>query len=244
MILENKVAIITGAKQGIGEGIAKKLAAEGCSLLLADIDEEGCKKVADEVSVGGIKAIAVKCDISKKEDTEMLAAKAKEVFGKVDILVNNAGIYPFKQFAEMTEDDWDKVLNINLRGDFLVIKSVLNLISEGGSIINISSIASIIGFAGLSHYCASKSGINGLTRALSLELAAKNIRVNAIAPGAIETPGAAADEKIMQQTIAAIPMKRMGTPDDIAGAVVYLGSGLSNYVTGQVIIVDGGWTVP
>ena len=243
MLLKNKVAIVTGAGQGIGAGIAKKLAGEGCNLVLADLNEENCQKVAGEISDAGVKIIVAKCDISKKEDVESLMSKVKENFGKVDILVNNAGIYPFKPFAEMTVEDWDKVININLRGDFLMIKSALGLIAGGGSIINISSIASIVGFSGLSHYCASKSGINGLTRALALELAPKNIRINAIAPGAIETPGAATDEKVMAQTIAAIPMKRMGTPEDIAGAVIFLASNLSSYITGQVIVVDGGWTV-
>ena len=159
------------------------------------------------------------------------------------MLVNNAGIYPFKPFQDMQLDDWDKVMNVNLRSVFLTSQAASKVMSEGGRIINISSIASVIGFQGLVHYCASKSGVNGFTRALALELAPKNITVNAVLPGAIETPGAQMPEDTKQQTIANIPLQRIGNPDDIANMVSFLASDKSSYITGQTFIVDGGWTL-
>jgi len=242
--LKNKVAIITGAGQGIGRGIALRLAKENCSVVVSDLNEENAQKVADEINQSGQKAIAIKCDVSQKIDVDNLISKTVESFGRLDILVNNAGIYPFKPFMEMTEEDWDKVLAVNLKSIFLSSKAATEVMKEGSKIVNISSIASIKGFAGLTHYCASKGGLNGFDRALALELAAKKINVNAVAPGAIETPGAAmSDEKIKQQTIAGIPLARMGEPEDIANAVLFLSTEEASYITGQVIVVDGGWTI-
>ena len=170
--------------------------------------------------------------------------KTKEFFGGLDILVNNAGIYPFKSFTEITENDWDRVLSVNLKSVFLCSQKSLEIMSNGGSIINISSIASLVGFNSLTHYCASKGAVNSMIRALALEVADRKIRVNAVAPGSIETPGANnPDENIKKQTISMIPLARMGQAEDIAGAVVFLASDLSSYITGQVIVVDGGWTL-
>ncbi len=243
MILKGKVAVVTGAGQGIGLGIAEALAGAGCSVVLGDINLESCEKAAKSIEKFKVKAAAVKCDVSKKADAENLISAAVNKFGKIDILVNNAGIFPFVDMANMKESDWDKVLGINLKGVFLCSQAAANAMKDGGRIISISSIASLIGFRGLSHYCASKSGINGFTRALALELAQKKITVNAVAPGAIDTPGAASDEKTKKQTIAGIPLGRMGKPEDIANAVVFLASDMAGYITGQVIAVDGGWTV-
>jgi 3-oxoacyl-[acyl-carrier protein] reductase len=189
--------------------------------------------------------LAVKCDVSNKADVDNLINEASKKFKNIDVLVNNAGIYPFVTFDKMTEKDWDKVLDVNLKSIFLTSKAVLRAMSSGGRIINISSIASLVGFEGLVHYCASKGGINGMIRALALELAPKKITVNAVAPGAIDTPGAtsAMDEKTRKQTIALIPWARYGLPEDIANAVVFLASEKSDYITGQVITVDGGWTL-
>ncbi|MBN2111713.1 SDR family oxidoreductase [Candidatus Woesearchaeota archaeon] len=242
MLLKGKTAVVTGASRGIGLGIALALAKEGCNVVLGDIDLKGCEEAAKKVQKLKVKAFAVKCDVSKKAEVDSMISSAAKKFGKVDILVNNAGIFPFVDFSKMSEAEWDRVLDINLKGVFLCSQAAAKSMKEGGRIISISSIASIIGFSGLSHYCASKGGINGFTRALALELAPRKINVNAVAPGAIDTPGAASDEKTRKQTVMGIPLGRMGTPEDIANAVVFLASEKSDYITGQVIVVDGGWT--
>ena len=245
MLLENKVAIVTGAGQGIGQGIARALAQEKCQVVVSDIDQAGGEKVAAELKRLGVKAIAVQCDVSKKSEVEALFQQTFKEFGRLDILVNNAGIFPFVPFAKMQEADWDKVIDVNLKSVFLCSQAALKIMSEGGRIINVSSIAAFVGFAGLVHYCASKGGINGLIRALALEVAPKKITVNAVAPGVIDTPGASqvSSAESIKQTIAMIPLARMGRPEDIAEAVVFLASAKAGYITGQTIIVDGGWTL-
>ena len=242
MMLKNKVAVVTGARQGIGLGIALALAKEGCNVVVSDL--ENCETALEQVKKEGVLGLAIKCDVSKKQEVESLFEQAKKEFGKVDILINNAGIFPFIAFDKMTESDWDKVIDVNLKSIFLCSKEALNIMPDGGRIINISSIAGFVGFEGLTHYCASKGAINSFVRALALEVASKKITVNAVAPGAIETPGASmgSDEQ-KQQTIKAIPLNRMGQPQDIANAVVFLASNNADYITGQTIIVDGGWTL-
>lgn len=242
MQTKNKTAVVTGAGKGIGKGIAIALAKEGYNIVVSDIILDDCENVAGQIKETGIQALAVKCDVSRKDEVGDLFSKVAEKFGGVDILVNNAGIYPSVSFEKMSEDDWDQVMNINLKGMFFCTKEALKKMPEGGRIINISSIAAEVGFFGLVHYCASKGGVNAFTRALSLELAQRKITVNAVAPGAIDTPGAKSDEGTKKQTIAAIPLKRMGQPEDIANAVAFLASKESGYITGQTIIVDGGWT--
>ena len=243
MQLKNKTAIVTGSGQGIGLGIALALAKEGCNVVISDLNPETCKSALDEVKKIGGEAIAVPCNVTNREDVDNLINSAINQFGQLDIIVNNAGIYPFVPFKDMTEVDWDKVMLVNMKGVFFCSQAALKVMKAGSKIINISSIASFVGFEGLVHYCASKGGINGFTRALALELAPQNITVNAVAPGAIETPGAKMTEEARKGTESAIPLKRIGTPDDIAGAVVYLASDSANYVTGQIITVDGGWTI-
>ena len=243
MSLKNKTAIVTGARQGIGKGIVLALVKEGCNIVVSDIVEDDCKKVVEEIEKLEVRGLAVKCDVSKKDEVDNLIKKTIEKFGKLDILVNNAGIYPFKSFMEMTESDWDKVMNVNLKSIFLCSQTAAKEMNSGSKIINISSIAAFVGFEGLVHYCASKGGVNAMVRALALELAQKKIIVNVIAPGAIDTPGATSSEEQKKQTISAIPWARMGTSEDIANAVVFLASEKSNYITGQVIVVDGGWTL-
>jgi NAD(P)-dependent dehydrogenase (short-subunit alcohol dehydrogenase family) len=245
MILKDKVAIVTGARQGIGKGIALALASEGCQVVVSDINLADCEKVVSEVEKLGVKGLAIACDVSKKSDVDELITQTIKEFGQLDILVNNAGIYPFKPFMDMTEADWDKVMAVNLKGVFLCSQAAVRQMKPGSKIVNISSIASVVGFEGLTHYCATKGGVNAMIRALALELALKKINVNAVAPGAIETPGAtgAMSEDMKKGTIAAIPWKRMGVPDDIAQAVVFLASDKADYITGQVLIVDGGWTL-
>jgi len=246
MKLKDRVAIVTGAGQGIGKGIALALAKEGCKVVVSDITDK-TNDVVKEIESEGSEAIAVKCDVSKFEDTEEMARKTLEKFGRIDILVNNAGIYPFKSLLEMTERDWDKVLSINLKGVFNCTKAVLPKMveQEGGNIINIASIAgAVIGYTNLAHYSASKGGVLGFTRAAALELAQHGIRVNAIAPGAILTPSTqAVGEDVIKQMEQSNPLKKIGRPEDIANLVVFLASDESSYITGQLIVADGGNTI-
>lgn len=243
MILKDKVAIVTGAGRGIGRGIALTLAREGAKVIVSDLNHEDCLSVVAELEKQGAQALAVQCDVSQKEAVDKLMAETTAKFGTLDILVNNAGIYPFKSFLEMSESEWDKVINVNLKSIFLAAQAAAKIMPAGGKIVNISSIAAFVGFAGLTHYCASKGGMNGMTRALALELAEKKINVNNVAPGAIETPGAtgAMTEEARKQTSSNIPWGRMGQPEDIAAAVAFLASAGADYITGQTLVVDGGY---
>lgn len=245
MLLKNKIAIVTGARQGIGYGIALAFAKEGCQVVVSDIDLKDCEKVVKEIEVLGVQGLAVQCDVANKKEVERLVSETMKKFNRLDILVNNAGIFPFVPFLEMTENDWQKVLDINLKGAFFCAQAAAKVMKPNSKIINISSIAAFIGFEGLTHYCASKGGMNGMIRAMAIELAPKKINVNAIAPGAINTPGlkAISNDEVVKQTIAAIPWARMGTPDDIAQTAVFLASDKADYITGQIIIVDGGFTL-
>jgi 3-oxoacyl-[acyl-carrier protein] reductase len=245
MSLKNKVAIVTGAKQGIGFGIALALAKEGCKVVVSDLDQEGCDKAVKALEAEGATAFAVKCDVSKKADVDSLISETMAKFGQLDILVNNAGIFPFVPFAKMTEEDWDKVMNVNLKSIFLTSSSAIKVMKDGSKIVNISSIASLVAFEGLTHYCGSKGGVNAFVRALAVELAPRKINVNNVAPGAIATPGATGslDDKTRDQMMNTIPWKRWGEAEDIANAVVFLAGDKSDYITGQTIVVDGGWTL-
>jgi 3-oxoacyl-[acyl-carrier protein] reductase len=243
MKLKDKVAIVTGSGQGIGLGIAKRLAEEGCHVVVSDLNTETCQKASQEIQNLGVKSIGIVGNISEENDVQNLVNQTIKEFGRIDILVNNAGVYPFVNFENMTPEDWDKVMNVNLKGIFLVTKYALKNMKEGSKVVNISSIASFIGFEGLVHYCTSKSGVNGFTRALALEIAPKKINVNAVAPGAIETPGANMTDETKNNTLRSIPLNRIGNPRDIANTVLFLASSDSNYITGQVITVDGGWTL-
>jgi NAD(P)-dependent dehydrogenase (short-subunit alcohol dehydrogenase family) len=241
--LSGRVAIVTGGAMGIGFGIAERLAKSGAKVLIADMNEEVAKESADKLSGGGFDVKSVKTDVSNKVDVDKMIEAAVAGFGSLDILVNNAGIYPFKPFLEMSEEDWDKVINVNLKSNFLCTQTAALKMAHGSKIVSVASIAAFVGFEGLAHYCATKGGIVASVRAIALELAKKKINVNAVAPGAIETPGAKADETTKQQTVAAIPWARMGKPEDIANMVVFLASDKADYITGQTVIVDGGWTL-
>ncbi len=245
-MFKNKTAVVTGAAKGIGYGIALALAKNGASVVLGDLDNTANENSAKEIeNLTGSKCVAIECDVAKKIDVDNFIRKSKEEFGSLDILVNNAGIFPFKPFLELTETDWDKVLDINLKSVFLCSQAAVKVMEPGSKIVNISSVASIIGFESLTHYCASKGGVNGMIRALALELAPKKINVNAVAPGLIKTPGVEVglNDEALKQMITKIPWNREGLPEDIANAVVYLASPNSDYITGQVIVVDGGWTL-
>ena len=247
--LNGKVAIITGAAKGMGKAHALTLARAGAKVALADISQEECQLVADEIIKNKGEAIAVKCDVSKKAEIDNLVAETIKKFNKIDILVNNAGIFPFEPFLEMPEQNFQKVIDINLKGYFLMAQAAAKEMvkQKSGAIVNISSIAMGqvgVGFAGLTHYCASKGGIIAMAEAMALELAPFNIRVNCIAPGAIDTPGASTTKMTEEQRaamLAPIPMKRLGRPEEISNAVLFLASDESSYMTGSVMVVDGGW---
>lgn len=243
MEFKGRVVIVTGARQGIGLGIVKKFSKLGAFVVVSDIDLESCKKVCSEL---GPNCLAVKCDVSNEKDVKALVKETLKAFGRIDVLANNAGVYPFKPFLELDEATWDKTINVNLKGTMQCSREVALQMKKqgtGGKIVNVSSIAAIIGYTSLVHYCASKAGVLGFTRALALELAPFKINVNSVCPGAIDTPGAGMDKSSQEQTIAIIPWKRIGKPEDIANAVVFLASEEADYITGQALVVDGGWTV-
>ena len=250
--LKGKVAIVTGAAKGMGKADSIKLANAGAKVVLCDIDLPGCQQVAEEIKKMRGEAIAVKCDTSKKAEIDNVVIETIKKFGKIDILVNNAGIFPFEPFLQMSEANFEKVIDINLKGYFLFAqacakemqKNQPNSKGQKGSIVNIASIAAVTGFAGLSHYCASKGGIVAMSNALALELAPLGIRINTIDPGAINTPGASMTSMTDEQRAAMltpIPMKRQGESEEIASAVLFLASDESSYMTGSVMVVDGGW---
>lgn len=257
MKLKSKVAIVTGAGQGIGKAIALELAKEGAKVVVSDINQEHIDEAVKEIKKLGSDAIGIKADVSNSSEVGNMVKKTLEQFKTIDILVNNAGIYPFKPLTEITEDDWDKVLDVNLKGIFYCTKAVIQKMinQKSGNIINIASIdgavvGGVIGFMGLVHYASSKGGVLGFTRAAAAELAQYGVRVNAIAPGAIETPTtktliekAPGAKEAMDKFIQFVPLKRMGKPEDIAKVAAFLASDDSSYITGQLIVVDGGYTL-
>lgn len=244
-----QVAIITGARRGMGRTHALALAKAGAKVVVSDISLEDCLRVVDEIEKDKGTAIAVKCDVSKKEDVDEMVRETIKKFGRVDILVNNAGIAQFVPFLEMKEEDWDRTLDINLKGYFLCAQAAAKEMAKqkSGVIINIGSIAMGqvgVGFPNIVHYCASKGGIVGMTEAMALELAPFNIRVNAVAPGAIDTPMASAvteDSKTREGTLARIPLHRIGKPEEVSNLVLFLASDKSSYITGSTVVIDGGW---
>jgi 3-oxoacyl-[acyl-carrier protein] reductase len=244
--LNGKVAIVTGAGHGIGREIALGLAGEGAEVVVTDLSEE-IFKVGKEIEALGAKTLPVKCDVTNLQAAESIEETIVGKFERIDILVNNAGIYPQKSFLEMTEEDWTKVLGINLNGVFHCTKAVIPKMVEQryGKIVNIASIAgAVVGFYNLTHYSASKAAIVGFTKSLALEMAQFGINVNAIAPGPIDVGGMPTGSEIEKQTIKAIPIGRMGLPRDIANLAVFLASDDSSFITGQCIVCDGGYTLP
>ncbi len=244
--LIGKTAFVTGAGRGIGKEIALSLAKAGSNVAVSDV-ADSVFDTAKELETLKVRALAIKCDVSNQGQVESAKNQVLEKFGKIDILVNNAGIYPQKAFMEMTDEDWNKVIQINLYGVFYCTKAFLPKMIErkSGKIINLSSIAgAVVGFPFLVHYSASKAAIAGFTKSLALEVAQSGINVNSVAPGAIDVGGMQADEAMIAQVIKAIPMGRMGKPLDIANLVVFLASDESSYITGQTIICDGGYTLP
>tara|TARA_B100001146_G_scaffold131001_1_gene115062 strand:- start:113 stop:859 length:747 start_codon:yes stop_codon:yes gene_type:complete len=243
-ILEGKNAIITGASRGIGRGIAQVFTQHGANVAFTySSSVEAAEELEQELTNMGVKAKAYKSNAASFEEAQDLIAQVSKDFSSIDILINNAGITKDNLLMRMSEEDFDKVIEVNLKSIFNMTKAVQRtmLKQRHGSIINMSSVVGVKGNAGQSNYAASKAGIIGFSKSMALELGSRNIRTNVIAPGFIETEMTAKlDEKTVQGWRDNIPLKRGGTPEDIANACVYLGSDLSSYVTGQVINVDGG----
>lgn len=254
--LAGKSSIVTGGAKGIGKGIAYRLAEAGAGVLVADMDEAAAQATTQELTAKGWKAAPYKVDVSEEEQVKSMIAACVQRFGGLDIMVNNAGIYPPAPIAQMTKEDFERVIKVNLEGVFLTTKYAaeqMKTAGKGGRIINVTSIDALHpSMVGLAHYDASKHGEWGFTKNVALELAPHKIWVNAIAPGGIQTPGTEAmqaagtpvpgvDSKAMAEAfLAKIPMHRMGEPDDIGKVALFLASDLSGYMTGSQIVVDGG----
>ena len=252
LLLEKRVAIITGSAKGMGRAMARKFAGEGCGIVVADIDLEGAKTVAEEIRASGRKAVAIGVDMCDSAGIKAMVAQAAAEFGRIDILVNNAGAAGGADLEGSDEDEWDRVLALNLKGAFIACKAAVPHMKKQryGKIINVSSMGAVRPSVSVMAYHSAKAGILGLTLNLAFELAPFNIFVNCIVPGPIETPfwdplsrGMSPETK--QAFFAAlakkeVPLGRMGTPDDIAGPALFFASELSSYVTGQILCVAGG----
>ncbi len=242
-MVQDKVAVVTGASRGIGRSISLALAGQGAKIVAVDIDLEATEDFVAELKAQGTEAIAVQGNVTVAADVEALFKAAKEAFERVDILVNNAGITRDALLLRMKEEDWDAVLSVNLKGAFLCSRAAAKLMSKqrSGRIINIASVVGQMGNAGQANYCASKAGLMGLTRSNARELAKRNVTVNAVAPGFIATAMTdALPEEKRQQLAAQIPLERLGSAEDIAHAVLFLASDQAGYITGQVLGVNGG----
>jgi len=247
MTLDGKIALITGAASGIGRASAVILAEQGASLILSDVNVEGGEDTADRVIKGGGQAIFTRCDVSKSADVEAMVKMGVEKFGGLDIAVNNAGIARLQTpIDKIEEDQWDAIMNINLKGVWLCMKYEIPAMLErgGGSIINVASLAGLVGTPYGSDYGASKHGVIGLTKSAALEYVRQGIRVNAVCPGFIDTPMVEAvieqNPKMDAMTRKWSPMRRRGTVDEIANAVLYLAGDTSSFVNGHTLTVDGG----
>ena len=243
MELANKVAVVTGAAQGIGKTIAVYLAGKGASLVVCDINLEMASETAREIETAGGSCLALQSDVTSLTDAERIIKEGSERFGAVDILVNNAGITKDNVLLRMKEEQWDQVMAVNLKGTFNCTKAAIKLMlrQKRGTVINIASITGLMGNAGQANYSASKAGVIGFTKAVAREYAERGITVNAVAPGFIATAMTdAIPEKEREALIKQIPLQRLGTPLDVAHAVYFLASEQASYITGQVIGVNGG----
>jgi 3-oxoacyl-[acyl-carrier protein] reductase len=243
MDLKGKTAIVTGAARGIGKVIALGLAKCGADIAVSDINEDSLNAAVKEIEALGRKAIAVKMDVSSLKDCEDMVKKTVDAFGKVDILINNAGITRDTVLLRMKEEQWDQVIQVNLKGTFNCTKAVIRSMfkQKSGKIINISSVTGAMGNAGQSNYSASKAAVMGFTKSIAREYAHCGITVNAVAPGFIKTAMTdAIPEKDRDAMISIIPAKRLGLPEDVADTVCFLASDMANYITGQVIHINGG----
>ncbi|OPX32796.1 MAG: hypothetical protein B1H40_01605 [Candidatus Latescibacteria bacterium 4484_181] len=241
--LENKIAIVTGAGQGIGQAIAVRLAQEGAEVVISDINLQSAEQTASRIRQMGRKSLALKADVANFEDVQAMVEKSTQEFGRVDILVNNAGVTKDNLLVRMTQQQWDWVISVNLKGAFNCTKAVVPLMMRNryGRIINIASVIGLVGNTGQANYAASKAGIIGLTKSAAKELASRGITVNAVAPGYIQTE---MTERLPEQAkeafLKTVPLQRVGLPQDVAGVVAFLASEDASYITGQVINIDGG----
>ena len=243
MLLKDKVALVTGAARGLGKAIALGLAREGARVVISDVNLEGAQRTAKEIESLGRQTLVFKTDVSKTKEVNEMVDKILDKLGRIDILINNAGITADALLIRMKEADWDRVIEINLKGAFNCLKAVAKPMfkARSGKVVNVASVIGLIGNVGQANYAASKAGIIGLTKSSARELAPRGINVNAIAPGFIKTPmterlAAAAKEEMRKR----IPLGRFGAPEDVARVVLFLVSDSAGYVTGQVINVDGG----
>jgi len=244
--LKGQTAIITGAGRGIGRAIALALAGRGADVVVGDIDAAAAQAVASEAAALGVRSAAVACNVVIRREVEALVERALSEFGRLDILVNNAGITRDTLLVRMTEEQWDLVLDVNLKGTFFGCQAAAKpmMKARSGKIVNLASITGLIGNAGQANYSASKAGVIALTRTVAKELASRNVQVNAIAPGFIETEMTRElPEKARAAFLDNIPLARPGTPDDVANLVCFLASPESAYITGQCIAIDGGLTM-
>jgi NAD(P)-dependent dehydrogenase (short-subunit alcohol dehydrogenase family) len=247
---QGRAVLVTGGAQGIGEACARRFASEGAKLVIADVADASGRALAREL--GGL---YMHCDVGDKADVDAIVAQALDAHGRIDVLVNNAGIFKAADFLDVTEDDFDEVLRVNLKGAFLMGQAVARTMAQagGGSIVNMSSVNGVLAIPNIASYNVSKGGINQLTRVMALALADHGIRVNAVAPGTIATELAAkavlTSEVARQKILSRTPMRRLGEPDEIADVVAWLASDAASYVTGEIVTVDGGrmalnYTVP
>ncbi len=243
--LSGKKALVTGASRGIGRGVAISLAKQGADVAVNYYSKaEEAEKVVGEITALGREAFSVQADVGSSEAIVKMFAEVVSHWGHLDILVNNAGILQVKPFGEISTQDWERMINVNLKGQYFCAQEAVKIMGEWGRIINIASISSGgvgVAYPQISHYTTSKGGVVGMTEALAVELGSKGITVNAIAPGAIQTDMGGVDEKTTQMLLARLPIKRMGKPEDIGAAAAFLASPEAEYITGAVLYVDGGW---
>lgn len=244
--LQGRVAVVTGAAQGIGAACARRLARDGAAVALWDRVDARCSELAVSLSADGARAIALHCDVSSKSEVDAALAATLKAFGRVDALVNNAGIFKASEFLDITEADWDAVLDVNLKGSFLVGQAVARAMvaAGGGAIVNMSSVNGSMAIPSIASYNASKGGIDQLTRVMALALADHGIRVNAVGPGTIATELARAavlgSDEARERILSRTPLRRLGEPEEIADVVAFLLSDAASYVTGEIVYVDGG----
>ena len=248
--LNGKVAIVTGAARGIGQSIAVKLASEGAKVAVVDLKAEWCSETVDQVAAAGSEALALGCNVAVSAEVDGCVKEVLAKFGRVDIMVNNAGITKDGLLMRMSDDDWDAVIDVNLKGTFLFTRAVARPMMKnkaedgsqlGGSIVNLASVVGIMGNAGQANYTASKGGVISLTKTTAKELGSRNIRCNAIAPGFIQSKMTdILPDDVKKAYMDTIPLKRFGTAEDIANCVAFLASPAAEYITGQIISVNGG----